>query len=74
VPYTKHKISDAALQRLSAIVAGRRHGHGPALNALIRRGLVRAPDGAGDVWRFGGQFLPTDAGIDALAQARREGW
>ena len=84
--YTEHKLTDAQLRRLSAIV-NNTNGMaqaGTAGNALIRKGLVR------ELWReevrslyeegpsyirrvFDGREA-TDAGREALAQARREGW
>jgi hypothetical protein len=72
--YTQHRLSDPALRRLSAICKGRKHGHGMALLGLENKGLVEARpliDGSkpGTV-----RYVATEAGRQALGQARREGW
>lgn len=68
--YTKRKLTDPMLQRLSAIVKGRKHKHGNSLYALEARGLIQhdlfAPPGF--------KFSATPEGRRALADARREGW
>lgn len=69
--FTKHRLSDAALIRLSQIVNERAsHGHGVALDALVRRGLVERIPGAS----YPRTHRATDAGREALAEARAAGW
>lgn len=75
--YTQHKLTDAQLVRLSQVVNNRCTHTGMPMCALERKGLV--------VWNA--QPFPkvrksgihycvsaTQEGIEALAQARREGW
>ena len=68
--YTKHKLTDAQLCRLSAIVNATKGAakHGTAGDALKRKGLVIETGNHYDA------VEATDAGRDAMAQARREGW
>jgi hypothetical protein len=67
--YTEHKLTDAMLRRLSAIAGGRYAG-GNSVGALESRGLVF--DAAAGFARA--EFVITDAGRLALANARKEGW
>jgi len=67
--YTQHKLSDAMLQRLSRASKGKRVG-GISVPALVDRGLLFDAE-AGE---RRASYQITDAGRDALAQARREGW
>ena len=69
--WTAWYLSDAALRILSQIVHQRdRHGHGMALAKLVDCGLVEwDPQGA-----YPRTYLATDAGREALRQARAEGW
>lgn len=69
-PYTKHNLTDAQLRRLSQMVNNDPHGHGNALDALIRKGL--AYEIPGGKWPH--TCRPTVDGVEALKQARREGW
>lgn len=71
--YTEHKLTDAQLRRLSAVVNQTPGAakHGVAGAALKRKGLVT------DVadFAFGcNDRIATDAGRAALEQARQEGW
>jgi len=68
--YTKFKLTDSMLQRLSAIVGGRPHNHGTSLGALEARRLVY-PTAATS---YPKGYAATDTGRQALADARREGW
>jgi hypothetical protein len=65
--YTKHRLTDAQLRRLSALANDTKGAAtaGPAGLALMRKGLAH-----GDRWPTGA----TEEGCDALVQARREGW
>ena len=68
-----NKLSDAALTRLSQIVNEREfHGHGVALQALERRGLVERVPGVG--YAASRTHRATTAGIEALREARAAGW
>lgn len=72
--YTEHKLTNAQLRRLSAIVnntGGARAGMAGA--ALERKGLIVRGNWDNDR-RILTRTTPTDAGVAALAQARREGW
>ena len=61
-PYTRHK-----LKRLAQLSAGITPNYGVAMKALAERGLV-------DGYETAGPVTLTDAGREALAQARAEGW
>lgn len=65
--YTEHKLTDPMLQRLSKICKGKRCG-GISMLALEARGL------AVEITEPNYQWVPTDLGREALADARREGW
>ena len=70
--YTQHKLTDAMLRRLSKTKNGKNPG-GISTNALERRGLVKTTHinvTQGKTWTA----EITDAGREALDQARREGW
>jgi hypothetical protein len=79
--YTAHKLTDAQLRRLSAIInntKGAAKG-GVAADALVRKGLVREVErpcilGNGNVRMVFDRREATDLGILSLLQARREGW
>lgn len=69
--YTKLKLTDAQLRRLSAL-ANQTKGAataGVAGKALIRKGLAIDSPGVASY-----PIGITDAGRAALAQARKEGW
>lgn len=68
--YTEHKLTDAQLRRLSAIVNATQGAakHGMAGDALKRKGLVVETSNHYDA------VEATDAGRAALTKARREGW
>jgi hypothetical protein len=69
--YTQHKLTDAQLRRLSALVNETKGAAtaGMAGQALIRKGL------AVDSGRYAQYPVGvTDEGRAALQQARREGW
>ena len=73
--YTRHKLTDAQLTRLSCIVKGRPHKSGTALLALYRRGLVVPSET--NVWDEPNMNAPWNAtalGEYALTSARHEGW
>jgi len=78
VKYTKFKLTDSMLQRLSAIVGGRPHNHGTSLGALEARRLVMVdpsiPDRRDVATLYPRGYVATDLGRQALADARREGW
>lgn len=65
--YTSHKLTDAQLKRLHPIVHGKPHRYGMSLVALENKELVKSVGS-------GFKYEATQAGIDALAQARSEGW
>jgi len=72
--YTQHKLTDAMLRRLSKTKNGKSPG-GTSTDALERRGLVKTSRATVKseqtrTWRT----EITDAGREALAQARLEGW
>ena len=81
-PWTRHKITDAALKRLACLHANIDHHHGTSMAALKFKGL--AEDGDEHTETIGSHgftrtiHLPccriTEAGREALAEARREGW
>lgn len=68
--YTEHKLTDAQLRRLSAIVNATKGAakHGVAGDALKRKGLVVETANHYDA------IEATEAGRAALAHARRAGW
>jgi hypothetical protein len=73
--YTEYKLTNHQLERLSPIVKGRPHKHGMALRALENKKLVTSTK----VLRFMSRnynyaYKATEAGIKALADARKEGW
>ena len=87
--YTQHKLTNAQLVRLSPIVKGRPHKHGVALEALIRKGLVIENESVKYVYatdHITGQeygtpqriisynYTAAQSGIEALHDARKEGW
>jgi len=66
--YTSHKLSEHQLKFLSQIVNGRqRNVFQPTLDVLEKRGLIAKHYTFGD-------YYATDAGSEALSQARKEGW
>ena len=71
--YTEHKLTDAQLRRLSALVNDTKGAAtaGMAGAALVNKGLALGSRSGG---ALGWPTAPTDAGRAALAQARREGW
>lgn len=72
--YTSHKLSEHQLKFLSQIVNGRqRNFFQPTLDVLEKRGLIAKHSVAS--WRHTfGDYYATDAGSEALTQARKEGW
>ena len=67
--YTQHKLSERQCKVLSQIVNNRlRNVFGPTLDVLVRYGLVGTyyPDGA--------EYYATTSGVDALREARKQGW
>lgn len=66
-PWTKHKVTGHMLKRLAQLAAGHTPNYGTAMAALDARGLV-------DGYQSGGKVTLTDAGREALAEARAEGW
>ena len=75
--YTKYKLTDAQLRRLSALVNQTKGAAtaGVAGQALIRKGLAVSARKAWGEDRYA-EFpvAATEAGREALEQARREGW
>lgn len=73
--YTAHKLTDAQLRRLSAIVNDDKRcaRYGTAGEALVRKELVADQELVVD-GRHIIERLPTCAGRAALIQARKEGW
>jgi hypothetical protein len=73
VTYTKHKLTDPQLKRLSQLVnCAPAHGHGVALDALVRKGLACRsvnPD-----HKYPKTHNATVDGVAALNEARRAGW
>ncbi len=65
--FTEHHLSDTQLKFLSQIVHNRqRNFRGPTLDVLLRLDLIDQLNEH--------QYIATQAGVDALAAARREGW
>ena len=65
--FTEYKLSNRQLMVLSQIVHKRhRNRFGPTLDILVGHDLI-APLNDRD-------YIATQAGVDALAAARREGW
>lgn len=67
--WTHLKLSESMLKRLARLKAGHYPGAGTSMAALERRGLVNI---TGDPYPRG--YALTEAGGQALAEARREGW
>ena len=70
--YTKHKLTDPQLRRLSELVNGGAHHHGVALDALVRKGL--ACKSVNPDHKYPKTHNPTVDGVAALNEARRAGW
>jgi hypothetical protein len=70
--YTRYKLSHAQLKRLSQLVNEQAHGHGVALDALVRKGL--ACRSANPDHKYPKTHNATVDGVSALREARREGW
>lgn len=69
--YTQHKLTDPMLQRLSeASKPGGTFRGGVSMVSLEERGLVRV----GALYHSQRRKVATEAGRQALAQARAEGW
>ena len=73
--YTKYKLTEPMLKRLSELNNGHKHHAGNSLTALERRGLVKERPETDHLrsW-YGRTHEITEEGVEALAQARREGW
>ena len=82
-PWTRHKITDAALKQLAAaalrddgsLYPGKGHGAPASRMALRNRGLIE--DKEQPCKAYGGlqwDEVINDAGREALAEARQEGW
>lgn len=71
--FTDYQLTDAMLQRLSAIVHERPHNYGTSLIALEERLLVEEITDLGAA-PIGVTHSATAEGRKALDQARREGW
>jgi hypothetical protein len=70
--YTAHALTDAQLRRLSQLSKGGPHGHGVALDALVRKGL--AIRSANPEHKYPKTHNATVDGVAALGEARRAGW
>ena len=73
-PYTRHKLTGSMLKRLAQLASpSKEHNHGTSMHALYFRKLVTG-------WEQGNRepwpncCTLTEAGREALADARREGW
>jgi hypothetical protein len=64
--WTQHKLNDGQLIRLSQLANGRPNNAGMAMVALVNKGLA--------INKGRGRAEVTEAGREALAQARKEGW
>ncbi len=80
-PWTRHKITDAALKRLACLQANIDHHHGTSMAALKFKRLAEDGDEYTETIGYGytrTMHRPccriTDAGREALAEARQEGW
>lgn len=81
-PWTRHKLSTHMLKRLAQLSANTGHNHGTAMTALKYRGLAEDGDEITEEYGCHGFtrtiYLPccriTEAGREALAEARAEGW
>lgn len=70
--YTEHRLTENQLRFLSQVVNNRqRNFFGPTFEVLLRHRLVTWSDAAG---RDSRHYGATDAGREALTQARAEGW
>lgn len=74
--YTSHKLTQAQCRVLASFIAEaanpkHAHRHGVAGQALHRKGLIQQ---GGDIPRPTPCCTITASGIEALEQARREGW
>ena len=77
--WTQHKLTTHMLKRLAQLQAGLTPNYGTPMSALIHRDLVEEyemeVDGIGIAMRWPVQACRiTDAGREALAEARAEGW
>ncbi len=80
-PWTRHKLTGSMLKRLACLAANIDHHHGTSMDALKRRGLAEDGDPKTEAIGYGQVrtiHLPccrlTEAGREALAEARAEGW
>ena len=68
--YTEHKLTDAMLRKLSRLRKGPADFYSGTGDALVSRGLAEGGwDGVRPI-----PYSITDAGREALEQARKEGW
>ncbi len=75
--WTQHRLSSHMLKRLAQLQAGCSHNHGTPMTALEFRGMVDNPERhwCEDTRQYSGPCcVITEAGRDALAEARAEGW
>jgi hypothetical protein len=80
--YTRHKLNGHQLKRLAQLAANNGHQHGTSMGALRARGLVEDGDEITEQYGCHGFtrtiHLPccrlTDAGREALEEARAAGW
>lgn len=79
--WTAHKLTEAMLKRLACLAANIDHHHGTSMAALKSRGLAEDGDEHTETIGYGYArtiCLPccriTEAGREALAKARAEGW
>ncbi len=82
-PWTRHKIKDSALKQLAAAInrpdgslyPGIGYGAPSSRAALLARGLAEEVDKPIRCGYTGGlNIIITEAGREALAEARQEGW
>ena len=78
--WTEHKLTTPQLRILSGIVNGRKHKHGMPLVALLNKRMAielveerPRPYGLPSAFVVVG-YEATEAGVQALKQARAEGW
>lgn len=69
--FTKHRLTDPMLKRLSQMANERPHHAGTSMDALVARGLAEHV-GENSVYQHSHRI--TEEGRAALDEARRQGW
>ena len=69
--WTRCKLTESEVHKLSVMDGGRRYRGGPDLKELERLGLIECPR-KGSL--YGRQYVITAAGRAVMQEAREEGW